>query len=404
MYNTQPLDKYLAQAEQRIAAAPPMGINPQRKDSIPSPPLSNSDNTPRRHMVNDWADTATLKPVTWTWTGRIPQGALSLLAGREGIGKSSIAYDLAAQLTTGHLDGHWKGTPKPVAVVAAEDSWEHTIVPRLVAAGADLSKVTRIRVKTEAGTIGSIDLSMSVDIKEMKRIVKKEGIAMILLDPLISRLGSLDTHKDAEVRQALEALTEMGEETGVAILGLIHLNKTRSSEPLQLVMGSRAFVAVARSVIFVHQDPDNRDKRYLGMAKNNLGRMDLPTKTYHITDYVVANTEEGAIHAGKVIWGPDEDKTLQELLGDADSAPEERFARDDAKKWLVDYLHTVGGSSMSAKVKEEARREGIAVATLDRAAAELRRKRSMVSDRLGRETLWKLVTERPNPLPQPVSE
>ena len=81
--------------------------------------------------------------------------------------------------------------------------------------------------------------------------MREVGAALILLDPLMSRLDAkLDTHKDAEVRLALEPLVSIANSTGAAILGLIHLNKSLSTDPLTMLMGSRAFAAVARAVLF----------------------------------------------------------------------------------------------------------------------------------------------------------
>src|SRR4051812_7515384 len=78
------------------------------------------------------------QPVRWLWPGRLAVGSLALLAGREGVGKSTIAYWLAARVTRGDLPGAYCGAPRQVAIVATEDSWAHTVVPRLKAAGADL--------------------------------------------------------------------------------------------------------------------------------------------------------------------------------------------------------------------------------------------------------------------------
>ena len=70
---------------------------------------------------------------------------------------------------------------------------------------------------------------------------------VLLLDPLMSRLDvALDSHKDAEVRQALEPLTAVGERTDCTMLGLIHVNKSTSNDPLTTLMASRAFAAVAQ--------------------------------------------------------------------------------------------------------------------------------------------------------------
>ena len=65
----------------------------------------------------------------------------------------------------------------------------------------------------------------------------------------MSRLSDrIDTHRDAEVRLALEPLAALANRAGMSVLGIIHHNKSGSTDPLQVIMGSRAFTAVARSV------------------------------------------------------------------------------------------------------------------------------------------------------------
>ena len=61
------------------------------------------------------------------------------------------------------------------------------------------------------------------------------------------------------------------------VVGLIHVNKSGSQDALNSIMGSRAFTAVPRAVLFVATDPDDETVRLAGEPKNNLGRTDLPT-------------------------------------------------------------------------------------------------------------------------------
>ena len=94
------------------------------------------------------------RPVKWLWDGRVALGTLALVGGREGIGKSILAYTLAADITRGRLPGaFFFGTPKAVIVAATEDSWAHTIVPRLIAADADLTLVYRVDIQSADGII-----------------------------------------------------------------------------------------------------------------------------------------------------------------------------------------------------------------------------------------------------------
>ena len=99
------------------------------------------------------ASQITPRPVRWLWPDRIPSGALTLLAGREGIGKILVCVHLAAQLTRGTLPGGRSGRPSRVMFATSEDAWEFTMVPRLIAAGADLAMIGRVQVEDD----GSID-------------------------------------------------------------------------------------------------------------------------------------------------------------------------------------------------------------------------------------------------------
>jgi hypothetical protein len=338
-----------------------------------------------------------MRPVHWTWENRIPVGSLSLLGGREGIGKSTLAYQITSDITTGRLPGEFLGSPRSVVVVATEDSWSHTIVPRLAAAGADLSRVLRVDINEGDGSVGSVSLPR--DILALKALIRAEGVAMVLLDPLMSRLDAkLDSHKDADVRLALEPLVRMADETAVAVLGLIHVNKSGSSDPLTLLMASRAFAAVSRAVLFVMLDPQDKETRLLGQPENNLGRTDLPTLTFEIEGGVkVADTAEGEVLSSRIVWTGESEKDIDEALISKPPGP----ATDDAMAWLRDYLDPAAPRGHVAAWRRDvvaaAGRDGITTATLDRA----RKKRTDIrSERFGFPAVayWTRLPEGSPPL------
>ncbi|WP_017936248.1 AAA family ATPase [Nocardioides sp. Iso805N] len=105
-------------------------------------------------------------------------GSLALLAGREGLGKSTVAYDLTARITRGSLPGTGYGHPGAVIICATEDSWEYTIVPRLIAAGADLDRVFRVDVST--ATHVHTTLSLPRDLGGLGRLVSHVDAALVL--------------------------------------------------------------------------------------------------------------------------------------------------------------------------------------------------------------------------------
>src|SRR5262249_34453716 len=87
--------------------------------------------------------------------GYIPRGKLVLLAGDGGHGKSLITLHLIACLTTGRPCFGLEYEPLPpceALIVCCEDDYGDTVVPRLIAAGADLSKVYSVDgVKSKDG-------------------------------------------------------------------------------------------------------------------------------------------------------------------------------------------------------------------------------------------------------------
>jgi 5S rRNA maturation endonuclease (ribonuclease M5) len=280
--------------------------------------LIGSDASDTRTLVAVAADGMTMKAPRWLWDQRVPAGAITLLAGREGIGKSTISYDLAGRTTRGDLPGIHQGTPRAVGVVASEDSWESVILPRLFAARADLRHIYKVEARTEEGRYETI--SAPADLVQLAQLVDRHGLALVVLDPIMSVIhGSLDTHKDRDVRQALDPLSRFCADTGVAVLGLIHVNKTTHTDPLNAVMGSRAFSAVARSVLFAMLDPEaeNDDRYLLGHAKSNLGPKQ-PTERYHLAEHKVELDKPGDgdpyIVTSKVVWDGTDARTLRDAM------------------------------------------------------------------------------------------
>jgi hypothetical protein len=351
-----------------------------------APPPPDDDPQVRRIVLTS-AATINPRPVFWLWKNRLALGTIGLLAGREGLGKSTLGYWMAARLTRGELHGCFQGVPKSTLVCATEDSWEHTIVPRLMAAGADLERVYRVDVLNYADI--HVGLSLPRDLSQTERAARDVDAALLLLDPLMSRLGDLDTHRDSEVRQALEPLAALADRTQMAVLGLIHHNKSGSSDPLQLVMGSKAFTAVARSVSTVIPDPDDDTgaRRLFGTPKNNLGTADLPTFTFTLESHAI-DTREGTAWTGRLVWGDELTDSIDEAMRRATADPDERSAISEAAGWLTDYLESQGGTAPSADIKGQGGKVGHSPDALKRARRKIRA--TIDSSGFPRVTFWTL--------------
>src|SRR5262249_38342806 len=94
------------------------------------------------------------KRIVWLWPEIIPSGKLSVFAGDPDLGKSLVSLDVATRATTGRS---WPdGKPNasgPISVLAliAEDGVADTVKPRLLAAGADLSRIASVEDSGDGG-------------------------------------------------------------------------------------------------------------------------------------------------------------------------------------------------------------------------------------------------------------
>ncbi|ETA04218.1 hypothetical protein E0F15_08905 [Frankia sp. B2] len=327
----------------------------------------------RRARVT-WADTIDPEPVVWAWTdegeGRIPAGALSLAAGREGTGKSSFGLWITAQVSRGLLPGSFYGTPRPALYAAVEDSWKHTLVPRLIAAGADRSKVARFDVVQDDDA--EVALSLPVDNDLLEETITDLGAALVVIDPLMSALdATLDSHRTREVRRALDPLAGIADRTGAVILGIAHFNKSSGTDVAQLITGSGAFKDVPRAVFgFARDDSEDASAaggRVMTQVKNSLGRDDLPSLTYGIASAVV-ETGRGTSHVGRLHFTGRTDRTVADVLSSSSAPdPDAEADRAEAADWLRDYLTGHGGEASPRDIEKAGRADGFSTDQLKRA-------------------------------------
>jgi hypothetical protein len=158
-----------------------------------------------------------------------------------------------------------------VLIWSGEDSAEDTLVPRLLAAGADLSKIHFIGNVQHGDEIRSFD--PAIDIAELNHAAARIGdISLLIVDPVVNAVAG-DSHKNGEVRRALQPLVDFGEKLCCAVLGISHFSKgTNGKEPLERVTGSLAFGALARIVLATAKISDNETtKRIFCRAKSNIG-------------------------------------------------------------------------------------------------------------------------------------
>lgn len=208
-----------------------------------------------------FADTIEEREVTFLWRPYIPAGAVTLLFGYGGLGKSWITCAIAADISTGRpLPGHTEAAPpQKVLMISAEDDPGLIIKPRLMALGADL---TRVAISENLHDLK--DMS-GQDIAE---VIKHFAATMVFLDPLVSFVGDkIDFHKANETRGAMAPLAEAAKISGTAIVVVHHSRKDGSARAANRALGSADFINGVRSALMVDQAKDGG--HYLEHVKHN---------------------------------------------------------------------------------------------------------------------------------------
>ena len=280
------------------------------------------------------ASTVKTKPIKWIWPGILAQGKLVLLAGDPGLGKSQVSLFICATISSG---GQWPvsgGTCEKgnILILSAEDGADDMIVPRLKAVNADLEKIHIIEaVKTDDGNEKTFDLSSDVELLK-NEAVRIGNVKMIIIDPISAYLGKIDSHRNTEVRDALNPIIKFADEIGACLLCVTHLNKGSSGNALSRVTGSIAFAAAARACFVVTRDPDDPDRRLMLPLKNNLAK-----DTYGFA-YRIELKDLSGIEITCVAWEPDKiDLSAEEVLSTQGGKSENRaFAESFLKEELKD--------------------------------------------------------------------
>jgi hypothetical protein len=141
-------------------------------------------------------------------------------------------------------------------------------------------------------------------------------------------------------------------------------------------------------VVAFARDPHADDGScVISQAKNNLGRLDLPSLRY-VVDSITLDTPDGPGQWGRLRITGETDTHVEAILRDDDTPTEDRTERDAAAAWLTDYLTANGGSAASADTKKAGRAVGFSESTLARARQHL--KLTTASEGFPRVTYWRL--------------
>ena len=311
-----------------------------------------------------------VEKIDWLIYPFIPFGKVTIVQGDPGEGKTTMVLQIIAKLTKGEpvlpgsdepiLEGKTMALdPVNVIYQTAEDGLGDTIKPRLLAAGADCSRVMVIDDNDQALTM--------MDARLEEAIIQTKA-RLVVLDPIQGFLGAdVDMHRANEIRPLMKRVAVLAEKYHCAIILIGHMNKNSNGKSSYRGLGSIDFQAAARSVLIVGRIKDEPEIRVVCHVKSSL-----------------------APEGKSIAFRLDKDKGF-EWIGEYDISADDLLSGDNrgqkihaAKEFLKEIL--VSGSMAQTKVAEEAESRGIKKKTLWNAKKEL----EIDSVKIGNQWFWML--------------
>jgi hypothetical protein len=238
-----------------------------------------------------------------------------------------------------------------VLYISGEDDPEDTLVPRMHACKADLSRIRFLTSK-------SLTFFTLAHLEMLDRAMKEmEGAALVVIDPPTAYLAGTDDHKNADLRQLLTPLQAWASANNCAIIFNTHLNKGGAGkvDAAARVMGSVAWVNGVRAAHIFAKDPDDPLTRLFVPLKNNLGPeqkgLTYKIQPINLGDELIRNDQ------ARVEWGTLEIDTTADAAV-ASTKKEKPSSIQSAMEWLAELFSRVR-SMASEEITEKAKADRI---------------------------------------------
>ena len=288
--------------------------------------------------------------VEWLWFPYLPFGKLTIIQGNPGEGKTYFAMMLTAACTNRKTFPNMEEIePFNVIYQTAEDGMGDTIKPRLVEAGADLSRVMVIDDTEEA-------LTLSDD--RIEKAIRQNQVRLLIIDPVQAFIGAdVDMNRANEVRPVFRKLGMIAEKTGCAIVLIGHLNKSSGTQSTYRGLGSIDIMAAVRSLLFIGKVKKDPTTRVLIHEKSSLAPPG-ETMAFKLGD------EEGFRWVGAYEISADD------LLDGKEGKPTETKLQRGTK--LIYELLADGNAVTIRELDEKAKTQGISQRTMREARSRMK--------------------------------
>lgn len=314
----------------------------------------------------------------WLWENKIPKEGVTIFVGDPETYKSTTSLYVAAQVSRGRCFPNCeKPTPRgSVLIISSEDSHSKVVLPRLMAAEANLDKIERIvevkkitlvngkkgKKKKKVERYGITDLIAEIDLLE-KKIKSMPDFKLLIIDTLGSYLGSRRINDIGDTRGFMDRISELSYRHHFAAIIIHHFNKNEDASAQYRSAGSVAIRGAARAQWGFVLDPHDKDRAF--MLRDKLNSSTDRTGLAFRMEEIKLSLEGKPNWIGRCNF---EDKVIHEDLSTflSKSKSKQSPEKDRAVKWIKDYLKD-GKKHRANPVIAAADQYGIAEKTLRRA-------------------------------------
>jgi len=297
-------------------------------------------------------------PLCPMWAGRINLGQASVLTGETSVGKSVLATEIAACVTTGQPLPGQQSTPKGSVVwLCAEEHPARDVKPRLQAAGAVLISV-QFPGWTQAG-ICPKRLRFPSGAQMLGDYCRAVGARFVFVDPIGSFLDAgMAEDSGFTAREVVQSLIDMAHASNVSVMFVKHPRKGGTGSALDQVAGNKEWVNAPRSAMIIGRDPNDAGLRILADLKPSKGKR-VPSLSFVIED------RDGE---PVVSWKGECGVTANDVFGLTVDAVEASVLTQ-GKELIIDLLND--GERPSREMFSAGEAAGVSQRTMNRAKKEL---------------------------------
>jgi hypothetical protein len=351
----------------RLRCNPPLGedeiaalavdIAERYEPAAPPQPSRDSGTATRGRVRLTVIGDVEMRRLEWIEDNLIARAMLTGLVAPGGTAKGLYGVHLAAKLALRH---------ERTLFLCSEDALNYIVRPRFEASGCDGRLAHALDVETRTGPR---NLRFPSDLPLLREALALVQPTLVIIDPIASYLNpGLDMAKNNEVREVLQPLIALAEETGIGMMPVYHSGK----DPSKGALGSVAFEDACRFVVTAAKDDEDPDLRHVELTKSVAGRTGYGRKLRIVE--VPLEIQGETVKVAKLVDEGRSNKSVRELLTSRKTPGPDPTQREQAKIVLSEILIAAAGESVNAdETKQRVIEEtGVSASTAFRAFTELK--------------------------------